>query len=68
MEQDTIDLLRDLVAIDSQNPSLVPGAAGEGEIAAYVADWATRGGLWPAPGRSWPPPRTSAADKRPARW
>ena len=29
MEQDTIDLLKELVAIDSQNPSLVPGAAGE---------------------------------------
>ncbi len=30
MEQDTIDLLKDLVAIDSQNPSLVPGG-GRGE-------------------------------------
>ena len=40
MEQDTIDLLKELVAIDSQNPSLVPGAAGESQIAAYVADWA----------------------------
>ena len=45
MEQDTIDLLEDLVAIDSQNPSLVPGAAGEGEIAGYVADWAEAAGL-----------------------
>jgi acetylornithine deacetylase/succinyl-diaminopimelate desuccinylase-like protein len=43
--QDTIELLKDLVAIDSQNPSLVPGAAGESEIAAYVADWATSAGL-----------------------
>lgn len=33
-----IDLLRDLVAIDSQNPSLVAGGAGEGAIACYVAD------------------------------
>ena len=33
-----IDILRDLVAIDSVNPSLVPGGAGEGEIAAYIAD------------------------------
>jgi acetylornithine deacetylase len=33
-----IRLLRDLVAIDSVNPSLVPGAAGEGAIAAAVAD------------------------------
>ncbi len=32
-----ISLLRDLVAIDSVNPSLVPGAAGEGTIAAAVA-------------------------------
>src|SRR5918993_5607397 len=32
-----ISLLRDLVAIDSVNPSLVPGAAGEGEIARAVA-------------------------------
>ena len=45
MEQDTIDLLKDLVAIDSQNPSLVPGAAGESQIAAYVADWAKGAGL-----------------------
>lgn len=45
MEQDAIDLLKDLVAIDSQNPSLVPGAAGESQIAAYVADWAKGAGL-----------------------
>ena len=32
-----ISLLRDLVAIDSVNPSLVPGARGEGEIARAVA-------------------------------
>jgi acetylornithine deacetylase len=32
-----ISLLRDLVAIDSVNPSLVPGAAGEGPIAAAIA-------------------------------
>lgn len=30
--------LEDLVRIDSVNPSLVPGAAGESKIAAYVAD------------------------------
>jgi len=45
MEKDTIDLLKELVAIDSQNPSLVPGAAGESQIAAYVADWAKGAGL-----------------------
>jgi acetylornithine deacetylase len=32
-------LLADLVAIDSVNPDLVPGAAGEGAIAQFVADW-----------------------------
>ena len=34
----TITLLRDLVAIDSVNPSLVPGAAGEREVGRCVAD------------------------------
>jgi len=38
-------LLSDLVAIDSVNPDLVPGAKGEGEIARYVADWMRRAGL-----------------------
>ncbi len=33
-----VRLLRDLVAIDSVNPSLVPGAAGEAAIAARIAD------------------------------
>lgn len=33
----TVRLLRELVAIDSVNPTLVPGAAGEGEIAAFIA-------------------------------
>lgn len=51
-----LPLLSDLVAIDSVNPDLVPGAAGEAAIAAYVADWLTRAGLdveidEPAPGR-----------------
>ncbi|HWE64381.1 MAG TPA: ArgE/DapE family deacylase [Chloroflexota bacterium] len=32
-----LSLLADLVHIDSVNPLLVPGAAGEGEIAAFVA-------------------------------
>jgi acetylornithine deacetylase/succinyl-diaminopimelate desuccinylase-like protein len=39
------DLLAELVAIDSVNPSLVPGGAGEGEIAAFVAAWAHDAGL-----------------------
>lgn len=40
-----IRLLRDLVAIDSVNPSLVPGAAGEGQIAAAIAGHLRRIGL-----------------------
>ena len=40
-----IDLLTRLVAIDSVNPSLVEGGAGEGEIAAFVAGWARDTGL-----------------------
>src|SRR5260221_10296298 len=35
--QAVLDLLADLVRIDSVNPLLVPGAAGEAEIAAFVA-------------------------------
>jgi acetylornithine deacetylase len=38
-------LLADLVAIDSVNPALVPGAAGEAAIAAYVAAWLGEHGL-----------------------
>jgi acetylornithine deacetylase len=34
----TIKLLRDLIAIDSVNPSLVPGGAGETDIASHLAD------------------------------
>ncbi|MDE3156068.1 MAG: M20/M25/M40 family metallo-hydrolase, partial [Acidobacteriota bacterium] len=37
MPDSTIQLLRDLVAIDSVNPSLVPGAAGEQAIAEAIA-------------------------------
>jgi acetylornithine deacetylase len=37
MPDSTIKLLRDLVAIDSVNPSLVPGGAGEREIAEALA-------------------------------
>ena len=40
-----IRLLRDLVAIDSVNPSLVPGAAGEGAIAQAIAAELRRIGL-----------------------
>ncbi len=38
MRHDLVSLLSRLVAIDSVNPSLVPGAAGEAGIAAFVAD------------------------------
>jgi len=38
-------LLSDLVSIDSTNPELVPGGAGEGEIARYISLWLERAGL-----------------------
>ncbi|MBI4477462.1 MAG: ArgE/DapE family deacylase [Acidobacteria bacterium] len=41
----TIALLRDLVAIDSVNPSLVAGGAGEGAMAQAIADALKAGGL-----------------------
>jgi acetylornithine deacetylase len=41
----TEKLLADLVAIDSVNPALVPGGAGEAEIAAFVAAWLADHGL-----------------------
>lgn len=45
MARDAVDLLADLVAIDSINPDLVPGAAGEEELARFVAAWCKRAGL-----------------------
>lgn len=36
---DPLELLRQLVRIDSVNPDLVPGAAGESAIADFVGDW-----------------------------
>ena len=39
------DLLADLVRIDSVNPELSAGAAGEGEIARFVARWLEEAGL-----------------------
>lgn len=50
-------LLEDMVAIDSTNPSLVPGGAGEAEVARYMAAALESAGLeaavdeGPAPGR-----------------
>jgi acetylornithine deacetylase len=43
--QDAVALTAELVGIDSVNPSLVPGAAGEHAIAGYVRDWAAGCGL-----------------------
>jgi acetylornithine deacetylase len=45
MAHDTIELLSQLLAIDSVNPALVPGGAGETEIAAFVAGWASEAAL-----------------------
>ena len=45
MSDPTLELLRDLVAIDSVNPSLVPGAAGEREVARAVAEALRAAGL-----------------------
>jgi acetylornithine deacetylase len=41
----SVRLLRDLVAVDSVNPSLVPGSAGEAGIAAVLADELRASGL-----------------------
>jgi acetylornithine deacetylase/succinyl-diaminopimelate desuccinylase family protein len=43
--RDVEDLVAELVAIDSVNPALVPGAAGEAEIARFVAGFADEAGL-----------------------
>jgi acetylornithine deacetylase len=42
---DVIDLLAQLVAINSVNPDLVPGAAGEAAIADFCAAWLAEQGL-----------------------
>ena len=39
------ELARSLVAIDSVNPDLIPGARGESEVARFVADWLEGAGL-----------------------
>ena len=41
----SVRLLRDLVAVDSVNPSLVPGGAGEAGIAAVLAGELRASGL-----------------------
>ncbi len=40
-----VDLLRDLVAIDSVNPSLVEGGAGEAAIAHFIGEWMRHAGF-----------------------
>lgn len=45
MTSDLTSLLSSLVAVDSVNPSLVAGAAGEQEIASLIGAWARDGGL-----------------------
>jgi acetylornithine deacetylase len=52
-----VKLTSDLVAIDSVNPSLVPGGAGEGAIGEFLATWLRRAGfdveiMEVAPGRT----------------
>ncbi len=44
-DDDLIELLRDLVAIDSTNPGLVPGAAGEEALVRFLARRLTAAGL-----------------------
>jgi acetylornithine deacetylase len=45
MPSDVVQLLSELVAIDSVNPSLVEGGAGEVAIARFISDWARANGL-----------------------
>ena len=40
-----VELTKQLVAIDSVNPELIPGASGEGEVGRFVAEWFERAGL-----------------------
>ena len=42
---DPVALARDLIRIDSVNSNLVPGAAGEAEIAGWCAEWLGRRGF-----------------------
>jgi acetylornithine deacetylase len=45
MSDRTLSLLRDVIAIDSVNPSLVPGGAGEAQVAARIAEEMRRSGM-----------------------
>ena len=44
-DDETLDLLGTLIGVDSVNPTLVPGGAGESAIASLVADWLTARGF-----------------------
>jgi acetylornithine deacetylase len=44
-QKSTIDLLRRLIQIDSVNPTLVPGGAGEAEIASFVGQILSEAGI-----------------------
>jgi acetylornithine deacetylase/succinyl-diaminopimelate desuccinylase-like protein len=64
-----LSLLKDLVAIDSVNPSLVTGGAGEREIAVFIGDWLRRGTdvdvdeVLLAAGTPWASPKASRAGR-----
>ena len=45
MLDDVLELLRELVGIESVNPELVSGAQGEAEVARFVAGWCREAGL-----------------------
>ncbi len=45
MPSDVIDLTQRMISIESVNPTLSPGGAGEGEIARFVTAWAVENGL-----------------------
>src|SRR3954454_12420266 len=45
MPSEVAALVADLVAVDSVNPSLVEGGAGEAAIARFIAEWAVANGL-----------------------
>lgn len=45
MSDSPVELLRQLVAINSVNPDLVPGGAGEAEIGAFCAAWLSARGF-----------------------
>ena len=45
MRNDLVELTSRLVSIDSVNPALVAGGAGEGEVARFIVDWARDSGL-----------------------